>query len=147
MSAYHFISFTVGIQFVVSINLVWKPTRIFDIKGNFSYCTILTKCSVTRHGSPAVMNTWLGQIWPRNEQFGYLSHSNTVSGSVHEHPASHPVNTWSKWYSTLKWDVGITIFIAIVQNKKTKMFHVSGDIQRYLQDFKKVANNAELKHL
>ena len=24
------------------------------------------------------------------------------------------------------------------------MFHVSGDIQRYLQDFKKVANNAEL---
>ena len=27
------------------------------------------------------------------------------------------------------------------------MFHVSGDIQRYLQDFKKVANNAELKHL
>ena len=161
MSAYHFISFTVRIQFVVSINRVWKLTQIFNIKGNFSYCTILTKCSVTHHGQLwtehfrcFIMGHWLSwtldwvnfaqscsqlgdstQIWPWNEQFGYLSHSNTVSGSVHEHPASHPVNTWSKWYSTLKWDVGITIFIVIVQNKKTKMFHVSGEYTKIFTGF------------
>ena len=173
MSAYHFISFTMGIQFVVSINWVWKPTQIFNIKGNFSYCIILTKCSVTCHGQlwaehfrcfvtghwlswtldwvdfaqPCSQLSDLTQIWPWNEQFGYLSHSNTVSGSVHKHPMSHPVNNWSKWYSIVKWDVGITIFIVIVQNKKIIMFHVSGDIQRYLQDFKKVSNNAELKYI
>ena len=136
MSAYQLILFTVGIQFVVSINWVWKPMQIFNIKGNFSYCTISTKCSVTHHRwlwtehfRCFIMGHWpswtldwvnLAHICPQNEQFGYLSCSNT--GSVHKHHTSHPVNTWLKWYSTLKWDVDITIFIVIVQSKKTKMF-------------------------
>jgi hypothetical protein len=71
----------------------------------------------------------------------------TVSGSVHKHHTSYPVNTWLKWYSTLKWDVGIAIFVVIVQSKKTKMFSCIWSIQKYLQDFKKAANNAGLKHL
>jgi hypothetical protein len=100
--------------------LNWCCKLLYHFDQVFSHGSQMTlnwALQVFRHRSWAAVNTWLcrflwnfGPFWPillTNEQFWCLSWPKfglwTPSGSVHERHASHPVNSWSKWYSMGKF--------------------------------------------
>ena len=106
-----------------SLDVLYHFDQVFSHR---SQTALKWTLEVFHHGSQVAVNTSQGQflhnislsspIWlkkwtvlvPVTVKF----HLWTLSPSVHECHASHPVNTWSKWYSNFdwsKWDKHIII--------------------------------------